>query len=869
MADDTALTTRPGMMARAWRSLTGQTARERQRAVERELEEERRRRREAQDAEERQRSRVEAMLAADSFAIDIDGRLYMRGASERDLLRDIPRQADGTPKMYPVSIERSSSRAPGMRRGMITRASPLPPGRGEQMEGGYGTPWLGQVPGVEHRPDLHPYFARGLSTDIGLLRQAATQAVAADTIDAVVDILAGGSVYVRPPKVSEARSQFIVGYDADRMESIAEWVNVQLQLNPSFHFGRMLRELIWCMEVDGFSLHEFTIDPAATQWMLSGVEYRAASSVMEWIYSPEERRIVAFTQTLSSGPAGETQGSPTVDLSRCLHAVNRQIGLNPEGIASTRKMYPWTHGAGIIWQTIMQHRQRFGVGFPVFRVTKDAMQDQRTTESIAAARKFYAAPDAYMQLPVGLDVEMLQIQPDLAGVEIMRYADMMIRRAAGMQHLELGIEGGGSYNLGEKSAEFFLKRMSSRVSAISAAFDQLVRSLVDARFGPQVLYPQLAIDGILTMSATQIMDLWRGMVEVEALGGMTLDERNRMREDAGLPPVDESAETEELDEPGPGEPPPTPAPLTPPEPRASHTSCGHTRARTSRPQVVVHGRDGKPFTTWRQLTEREGVVAWRSLSDGITKGQQSAAISVLDVLYDMRAAFSDYISDAVATGDLGQIAALSERFNVRESKRFVDEIASRMSEQLTTWSDFVEADTLGEIEAMGGEATSQPHDIDLSQFIGATASVKARQVVDEYLQTLTAAAMRGGQTSEPEIVTQVDVSPDTVASAMREPYTQVLNQAREATLAEFGPEIVASQYSAVMDGDTCGQVNDGTMRCADMDGRIMLLDDPDRLATIPPNPKCDSALNLRRGNQCRCIELFLTPEAYAQAMGTF
>lgn len=860
MADDSALTVRPGRMQRAWRSLTG---RDRLDAAERELAEERRRRHEAQDREEATRSRMAAMIEAGSYGVHVDGRTYIPGVSPDDL--DVPVSA------RPVQVQCSTSRMPGMRRTMIARARPLPTTPGREMQGGYGTPWLGMVPGVEYRPDLHPYSARGLGTSIGLLERVAQHGVASDTIQAVVDVLAGGSVYVRPPEVSESRARYINGYDPDRLSKISEWVNVQLQLNPAFNFGAMLRELLRCHEVAGFSLHEFTIDPAAEQWVLSGVEYRAAGSVMEWIYSAAERRTVAFTQSLGSGPRGsEGDGMPTVDLARCVHVVNRRVGLNPEGIATTRQMYQWTHGAGVIWETIMQHRARFGVGFPVFRLTNDAVQDVRTQESIAAARKFYASPTAYMQLPVGLDVEMLSIEPDTAGVEILRYCDMMIRRSAGMQHLELGIEGGGSYSLGQVSTQFFLKRMAARISAVSDGMQQLIRSLVDARFGPQVLYPELAIDGILTMSASEILGLWRGMTEIEATGALTLDERNRMRRDAGLPPVDDVAQDAEIVETSDVLDERDPADVAP-ETRAAGGCCGadhsaRARARSRVTDVVVIGRDGMPFMTHRALTQHESAVAWRSIADGIEAGQQRSAMGIAEILTSMRGALLDAIVDAVADGDLGAVAEIAERFNARQTRRYVDELGSRLSEQLTAWADVMEADMLDELAALGGEIEEQPDDTDIDAFVRAIASTKARQVVNEFVQTLTAAAIRGGQARDPEIIADIPISMHSISLGMREAYTTVMSQARESTAMRFGPEIVGVQISAVMDDDTCGQVEDGSLQCAATDEVVMLLTDPLWGEIRPPNRNCLSALNLRRGNLCRCLALFLSRAAYEAAI---
>lgn len=67
---------------------------------------------------------------------------------------------------------------------------------------------------------------------------------------------------------------------------------------------------------------------------------------------------------------------------------------------------------------------------------------------------------------------------------------------------------------------------------------------------------------------------------------------------------------------------------------------------------------------------------------------------------------------------------------------------------------------------------------------------------------------------------------------------------RQAAAAAAGDEVLGSRYTSVLDRNTCEPCREAD------DGVLRALDDPVRLARIPPNPLCSG------GDYCRCIEVF-------------
>ncbi len=74
--------------------------------------------------------------------------------------------------------------------------------------------------------------------------------------------------------------------------------------------------------------------------------------------------------------------------------------------------------------------------------------------------------------------------------------------------------------------------------------------------------------------------------------------------------------------------------------------------------------------------------------------------------------------------------------------------------------------------------------------------------------------------------------------------SSLVNEGRTVQADAQSEEIAGSRYTSILDGRRCAG-------CARADDDVLRpLDDPVRLARIPPNPDCAG------GGRCRCMEAF-------------
>lgn len=917
---------------------------------------------------------------------------------ERPLFRDIPRDGRGRPLAMPVDVQRDGhvlgdsvhGGAPALRSIRVRArrdaaeelSAPMSPDRMAEMGGIVGTYHSGGVPLVEHAPDLYPYQARGYSTEPGELRKMEREPVAGGALRFLVNLLMRGSYYFAPPPVPESARRWLQ-LDDGELERMADYVSAELFGNPDVNASRMLREQFRTMNVEGPALHEFAIDTARAAngpgLTLKGVEYREPGSVDAWVYHHE--RLVGFTQFEGLRVSHDrVPESSAVDIRKCIHSTLGDVGNNPEGVPRMRLPYRLQRVKAEIIALQLQNFRRFGFGFPVFRESDTSIggRDKDRQVSIRkAATGFYAHQNAYMSLPVGLDLDLIENDAKQIAIEMGRYCDEQTREAFGVRFLEHGTSGTGSFALHSHATQMFLAQLQGDVRALREGCQRLARALVDARFGPQAVYPVLVVDNLLSASPADIAEMWSRNQAIEIAGTYTLDEDNTRREAMGLPmrAIDEDAgDRQEGAEGGDaeGEAQPLPEPLAPAEDaglslngaqivaaldtigrlgaglitaetakvllmgigfdeasagivvdaetrrepteaeKAASTEegaqdvlrallarssrrlfdalvrvspdmrhqrlreieeevgggcgCGKPHRRKQARRHVVVGRDGKEWRCHRQLEGEEVHVAWRSLSETLDRVESSTAEQLAADGADQRRAFLDAylpIRDAFDAGQIGLAEALLKVERIEaDCIACYEETAASALRQLAAE---VEADMLAELRSQYGgdfDAVRQELDslVDPSAIVLTQALAVARRVSDEFETMLRQAArleLQGGARTELKAM-RPNVS--FIESALREPVSLVLNKVREWTAIVLGPEVELAKptvrYSAVMDGDTCGDVGDGSKRCADMDGKRMSWDSQLRIAVRPPNPYCDSAKNRTRGNKCRCIETY-------------
>lgn len=789
-----------------------------------------------------------------------------------DMFNDIPRNDDGTPREFAVRVRRG---APGPVAQTVKARSiwatdsidleqPIDPDELSKRQGTSGTPWEGQLPGLEANERVKPYLWRGLSTNIGEFEKfVRSNSVAQRALRNISDRVLQADIYFAPhPRASVFAEAFPGVFDLDAHKAHAERLNLEFFHNADVDATDVLREQIH-HKGTGFSIHEYGVDPTREGRVVTFIDHRHQSSVQGWLRNPKTGKTVAFTQQSD----GFGSDAPCVDLRKCIHSVDYKIGDDPEGMAELRSSWFYHHGKIVFLNTGMTNRQRFGPGVPVFRLAKDAPSSKETIDSIRkAAKQFYYSKKAFFSLPPNVLLEVMQIQPDSAMVPVLEYFDKMIRESAGQLHEGLGHGGTGSYALMNDRSQEFLMRLRVPARNVAEAFGQtFVRTVIDAIFGPQLLYPVLRFDGILRRSDAEVRDNWAAYATIKSGGQFETERLNQLADRLDIPPEPEEEAAES--EPGPDDDPDA---AVDPDVDAEEGEEGDDEGAQVEPNVRPHlmsanvrilDRNGdewmafRELHTWERRADGRAHQAFRALSEALDERRDNGGTELERIAKRHRDAFTELARPFLeqTPPDVVGLAALAQDFT--------DDYREAILDELMRMGEFAAEDMMDEIASQVGDSwVPDPQASDLSigvpEQMQAEALAVAQQVNDwtnDQLRTAARTVANGGGISG---LSQWIPNAVFLIGLLTEPLSRTMNEVRETTAALVGPTIESVNYSAVMDGDTCGSVGDGQETCADLDGQRVTFGSQRYERLKPPNVGCLSALNRTRGNRCRCLLVF-------------
>lgn len=979
------------------------------------------------EAIERGRRRVAEFVRVETPPVR-SGRLpdpagYLGRVDDSALFRNpaIRRPEDIQPETVLVEMGSEIPRSPSVRRrlaargeadrylNLIAEVADLP-----KKQGLSGTPTAGGLPQVENKTQLKPLVARGLTYDQGEFeRMARSNPVARNAIRATVERVAQASEYYAAPDVDweaiaaapnmSREDRFKAGAAMrEATERAAEILNLEWYHNPDLDPAQIIREQAYSM-VPGFVLHEFGIDPTLQgRRRTTFVEHRAQSSVLRWVWDQRERWL-GVVQNASGSPglladvpvAGITvQGMPVIDSRKLLLVSNQRIGLNLEGLSDLRAAWYASQGKTEWFVSALMHRRKWGNGFPLFKMDSESAKAKGVSDSIAqAAKDFFYSGQAYMGLPPGVTMEMLEFDSDTGFLAAMEYFDKEILRSLGALASEIG-QNGGSYNLADVQQAERLRQLQGYAEQIKSSRRTWIQTACDVLIGDLAVVPELRIDGIMTRSDAEVLNIWegvarvRGMVNPDGSPVYTADDIRTLSDTLGVPytSAEESAEDQALAEEMAGEAIGADDVASGPEsagegvalgpwaesgeldglalvtdagPEAAFihrakalgdvdtaptsgmretaaralewrakykrggTAIGVARARdiangrnlseetirrmrayfsrhvsdrlaegfesgedgfpsagriawdlwggnagrdwadrkvaefdrvreaaaglrAAKPAVMVWGRDGRGFATFRELAGAEKAVAWARLYSGIQTSADTLT-TVADAIGErQRAEFARRVAPFIAAGQVGKIAGLSVDF--------VPEYEKAFAPLLSNWSAFNRRELLAEIKAQTGgswtpSAEPETFAAELEQVVQARAGILANQINDDLNRRLREAAAveaTGGQSLA--AVAGLALPLATWGKLAVNAVTQTANLTREEVARVEGPPVETATYSAIMDKVTCSN-------CRQVDGEVFQFGSAEYLANRPPNKKCLSTLG-PYGNVCRCIYVY-------------
>jgi hypothetical protein len=470
-----------------------------------------------------------------------DPTMYRTMVDDSRMYRDSSRKSEDSVKSEVLLVQSSGSpvslrnRMPGSMGRYLTVVADV--AEYDVKQGLSGTVTAGGLPQVENKQQLKPLLARGLTYDQGEFeRMARSNPVARNAIRATVERVAQASEYYAAPDVDWDALVYAPGLDATTRAVLsqkakestvraAEILNLEWYHNPDVDPSQIIREQAYAM-VPGFVLHEFGIDPRLQgRRRTTFVEHRAQSSVLRWLWDQKERWC-GIVQNASGSPGlladipitGVTvQGMPVIDSRKLLLVTNQRIGLNLEGLSDLRAAWYASQGKTEWFVSALMHRRKWGNGFPVFRMDADSAKAKGVSDSIAqAAKDFFYSGQAYMGLPPGVTMEMMEFDSDTGFIAAMEYFDKELLRSLGALATEIG-QSGGSYNLMEVQQQERLRQLQGYASQIKSSRRPWIEAACQMLVGDLAVLPELRIDGIMTRSDSEVIDVWKQVAEIRTM----------------------------------------------------------------------------------------------------------------------------------------------------------------------------------------------------------------------------------------------------------------------------------------------------------------------------------------------------------------
>ena len=297
---------------------------------------------------------------------------------------------------------------------------------------------------------------------------------------------------------------------------IADFVRHELfERNLNFH--DFLREGLTMFEF-GHSVAEKTYEltdfEGSPRIGIKKIGFRKQRSILQW----EQR----------NGKPGITQQlvGDTVDIpiEKLIIFVNDKEGDNYEGISLLRYAYKhWDikDKLDIINAIALE---KLAVGVPVLKKPADADQED-LVKARDALRNFRANEEGYQEIPVGWELEMLDMKANSTKdvIPTIQYHDRQIQISVLAQFLSLGgSDASGSRAVSEDHSKLFLLSEEATAKNIQSTLqEQLIKQLVDLNFTDLPNgYPQITFSKIGDEDTTALAD---NVQKLMSSGAITYD----------------------------------------------------------------------------------------------------------------------------------------------------------------------------------------------------------------------------------------------------------------------------------------------------------------------------------------------------------
>ena len=259
-------------------------------------------------------------------------------------------------------------------------------------------------------------------------------------------------------------------------------------------FTNFLREGLSSLDF-GFAVAEKTYEltdfEGSPMIGIQKIGFRKQVSILKWETDDKKEGV---TQLLATGE------SASIPAAKLIIFTNDKEGDNYEGISLLRYAYKHWHIKDKLDIINAVALEKTGVGVPILK--KPANADTAELEAARdVMRNFRANEEAYIEIPIGWEVEMLDMKANTTKeiIPSIQYHDRQIMKSVLAQFLELGSsDASGSRAVSEDHSKLFLLSEEATARNIQNSIqEQLVKQLCDLNFSDMPNgYPKIVFDKI-------------------------------------------------------------------------------------------------------------------------------------------------------------------------------------------------------------------------------------------------------------------------------------------------------------------------------------------------------------------------------------
>lgn len=298
---------------------------------------------------------------------------------------------------------------------------------------------------------------------------------------------------------------------------VADFIHREL-FDRNVDFNQFMKEGLLMLDF-GYSVAEKVLEltefNGQTRIGITKLAYRKQRSIQAWETKDGK---LGVTQQLLSGD------SISIPMQKLIVFTNDKEGDNYAGISCLRYAYKHWHIKDKLDIINAIALEKLAIGVPVIKKPSDADEGD-LTRARDAVRNFRANEEAYLEAPVGWDVEMMDMKASTTKdvLPSVQYHDRQIQISVLAQFLSLGAsDASGSRAVSEDHSKLFLLSEEALAKNIKSTLqEQLIKQLCDLNYSnlPNG-YPELTFSKIGDEDAVALSS---NVKELMSAGALTYD----------------------------------------------------------------------------------------------------------------------------------------------------------------------------------------------------------------------------------------------------------------------------------------------------------------------------------------------------------